>query len=457
MQQRRVGDGGETRSREDGPTTRRARLIPRPNEQGKIWDIVLRLTPWVLLMVPTLVYLTWASRNSGHAWWPDVTAVLGLTIAAGIWILFGHTLPTRRGIQRPLWQTTIYFIGLLALATTLMTFNEVFLIFAITGFFHAYLLRPWQAGLAGVVITSLIINGMSMRVWASPSDETIAIFLLIVAVQSAAIGAGILISSRSEEEERKREELVGRLEEALHDNAGLHAQLVVQARESGANDERRRLAHEIHDTLAQGLTGIITQLQAAQRAGRGADPHVEQALQLARSSLAEARRSVRALAPEQLATARLPEALKTLTDRWSEDSGTAVRLEVTGDPVSLSPAIEVTLFRVAQESLTNIAKHAAASRVGVTLSYAGPEVLLDVRDDGQGFAEANGDGFGLTSMRQRTRGVGGQVEVESTPGKGTSISARVPAIAPMSADEDDGGDSGHRISAGLGMGQEADG
>ncbi|CPU65761.1 histidine kinase%2CGAF domain-containing protein [Mycobacteroides abscessus] len=95
----------------------------------------------------------------------------------------------------------------------------------------------------------------------------------------------------------------------------------------------------------------------------------------------------------------------------------------------MSPAIEVSLFRVAQESLTNVAKHADASRVGVTLSYTGTEVLLDVRDDGRGFADGAGTGFGLTSMRQRIRGVGGQVVVQSTPGEGTSVSARVPAIA----------------------------
>lgn len=87
------------------------------------------------------------------------------------------------------------------------------------------------------------------------------------------------------------------------------------------------------------------------------------------------------------------------------------------------------LFRVAQESLTNVAKHAGASRVGVTLSYSGTEVLLDVRDDGRGFANEVGVGFGLTSMRQRIRGVGGHVEVQSAPGEGTSVSARVPAIA----------------------------
>lgn len=259
-------------------------------------------------------------------------------------------------------------------------------------------------------------------------------YLLIVAVQTAAIGVGIMLAARSEIEDGKREQLINRLEAALHENAGLHAQLVSQARESGAQDERARLASEIHDTLAQGLAGIITQLQAV----RQADEHVTRALDLARSSLAEARRSVRALAPGELGRANLPEALRTLTTRWAQDQGTRAQIEVTGDGIPLSPAIEVSLFRVAQESLTNVAKHAQASRVGVTLSYAGNEVLLDVRDDGRGFSGEDGTGFGLTSMRQRIRGVGGQVEVQSAPGEGTSVSARVPAIAPGAGGEDSG-------------------
>src|SRR5690606_24206166 len=150
----------------------------------------------------------------------------------------------------------------------------------------------------------------------------------------------------------------------LHENAGLHAQLVVQARESGAQDERQRLAREIHDTLAQGLAGIITQLQAAERSANtsgATDAHVARALRLARSSLAEARRSVQALGPQELGRAHLPEALRTLTERWSHDHGVRARVEITGVEEPLSPAIEVSLLRVAQESLTNVAKHAEAT------------------------------------------------------------------------------------------------
>jgi signal transduction histidine kinase len=114
----------------------------------------------------------------------------------------------------------------------------------------------------------------------------------------------------------------------------------------------------------------------------------------------------------------------------------AVRIETTGEAVPLPPELEVTLFRVAQEGLTNVARHANATRVGLTLSYLEDMVRLDVRDDGVGFtvgfesmADAgakNGHGYGLSAMRQRLRRVGGSLEVESGPGGGTAISASVP-------------------------------
>ncbi|MFC8592939.1 sensor histidine kinase [Streptomyces atroolivaceus] len=401
-------------------------------EQLRVWDLLQLITPWLLLTISTVIYFSWVLPASGERFRPEGASVLGLVSVSVLWVLFGHTLPIKRRTLRPV-PTGIFSIGLLALCVTLMTYSDIFLVFTIAGFFHAYLLRPWPLGVLGVLATSVALNGSAMRVWATPTPDTLAEFILIVAVQTAAIGVGILLTARSEPEERKREELVGRLEAALHENAGLHAQLVAQARESGAQDERQRLAGEIHDTLAQGLAGIITQLQAAERSARvqgETEEHVARALRLARSSLTEARRSVQALAPQELGRAHLPEALHTLTERWAEDQGIGAQVEVTGTREPLSPAIEVSLFRVAQESLTNVAKHAEASRVGVTLSYTGTEVLLDVRDDGRGFANGVGTGFGLTSMRQRIRGVGGHVEVQSAPGEGTSVSARVPAIAP---------------------------
>ena len=415
---------------QEAATAHRSRLAWK-KEQLRVWDVLQLVTPWLLLTISTAIYFALLLPASGAGFRPEGASVLGLVAVSALWVLFAHTLPIRRRALRPV-PAGVFFVGLLALCVALVTYSDIFLVFTIAGFFSAYLLRPWPVGVLGVLATSVALNGSAMSVWATPTAAVLAEFLLVVAVQTAAIGVGILLTARTEPEERRREELVERLEAALHENAGLHAQLVAQARESGAQDERQRLAGEIHDTLAQGLAGIIQQLQAAELSMRvqgETQDHVGRALRLARSSLTEARRSVQALAPQELGRAHLPDALGTLTERWSRDHGITAQMEVTGIREPLSPAIEVSLFRVAQESLTNVAKHAEASRVGVTLSYTGADVLLDVRDDGRGFVDGVGTGFGLTSMRQRIRGVGGHIEVQSAPGDGTSVSARVPAIA----------------------------
>ena len=118
----------------------------------------------------------------------------------------------------------------------------------------------------------------------------------------------------------------------------------------------------------------------------------------------------------------------------------AGEVETTGEARALHPEVEVTLLRVAQEALANVAKHAGASRAGVTLSYMEDVVSLDVRDDGVGFAAAEGrreprqarspagSGFGLVAMRQRVSRLAGQLEIESEPGAGTAVSASLPAI-----------------------------
>jgi signal transduction histidine kinase len=136
-----------------------------------------------------------------------------------------------------------------------------------------------------------------------------------------------------------------------------------------------------------------------------------------------------ALRPGHLEDAHLPEAITGMSERWSATSGVAVGVETTGDPRPMLADVEVALFRVAQEALTNVAKHAKASRVGLTLSYMDDVVLLDVRDDGVGFEPGvAGGGFGLTSMRQRLLRVAGSLEIESSPGEGTAVNASVPAL-----------------------------
>src|SRR5439155_8263315 len=161
-------------------------------------------------------------------------------------------------------------------------------------------------------------------------------------------------------------------------------------------------------------------------------------------SLTEARRSVDALRPEPLETARLSDAMTSEAGRWSTLHGVPVQVTTTGTVRPLPPDVEVALLRTAQEGLANVAKHAQAARVGLTLSYMDHEVALDVRDDGRGFdpAEAKGfdpaeaKGFGLVAMRQRIEALSGTLQVESEPGAGTAISASIPAEAAAAPETD---------------------
>jgi signal transduction histidine kinase len=267
----------------------------------------------------------------------------------------------------------------------------------------------------------------------------------VVVIQTLAIGFGLLGGERMHDLSEQRRVAVAELEAALEENAGLHAQLVTQAREAGVLDERQRMAREIHDTIAQGLAGVITQLEAALNARDRPvylARHLEAANRLARESLTEARRSVEAVRPLPLEDSRLPEALSDVAERWSDDNGVGVQVTTTGNVRPLRPEIEVALLRAAQEGLNNVAKHAGASHTGITLSFMDGEVTLDVRDDGAGFEpRRNGGGrrggYGLIGMRQRVEQLDGTVGIESRPGEGTAVSVTIPTSTTGVADGED--------------------
>jgi two-component system NarL family sensor kinase len=199
-------------------------------------------------------------------------------------------------------------------------------------------------------------------------------------------------------------------------------------------EERSRLAREIHDTLAQGLTGVALRLESADALlEAGADPArvreaVRAALDLTRANLEEARRSVLDLRAAPLEGRTLAEALAALASEWSARGNVTIAFKAIGGTHPLPSRVEVGLYRIAQEALTNIAQHAAASRARLTLTTTPDHVQLDIRDNGGGFeATALPEGhFGLLGMRERAKLLGGHLRLESAPNQGAHVEVSIP-------------------------------
>lgn len=211
-----------------------------------------------------------------------------------------------------------------------------------------------------------------------------------------------------------------------------NARLYQETRDMAVLEERNRMAREIHDTLAQGFTGIVLQLEAAEQALDDdvplAQEHLNRARSLARESLNEARRSVWALRPLALEQLPIEVVLRRETESFTRDSGIKVALSIAGESRTRSPDIQSTLLRISQEALTNVRKHAGASEVYMHLAFEKNTVRLSVRDNGRGFdTDAPAEsGFGLISMRERVRLLGGTLTVQSEIGRGTMIEATLP-------------------------------
>ncbi|MFE5559235.1 sensor histidine kinase [Streptomyces sp. NPDC056544] len=223
-----------------------------------------------------------------------------------------------------------------------------------------------------------------------------------------------------------------RRRELIEELITTRAELAAAERGAGIMAERERLAREIHDTLAQGLSSIQLLLRAAERAlpeGAPARPHIARAREAAQENLAEARRFVRALTPPDLEHGSLAAALERLC---AGVPGPRVRFSLTGSPRVLPTPYEVALLRIAQSALANVARHARAGRAEITLTFMDASVTLDVVDDGHGFdlssaASGSGDGgFGLPAMRSRAETLGGLFTVESAPGQGTAVAVTLP-------------------------------
>ena len=214
--------------------------------------------------------------------------------------------------------------------------------------------------------------------------------------------------------------------------AVVNARLYRRSREAATLEERNRVAREIHDTLAQGFTGILVQLQAAERLSLKRPDQALQSLQdareLARESLQEARRSVLNLRPTPLEDVTLDQAVAQHLQRFETEGGLKSSFILEGYPSPLTPEIEQNLFRIAQEALTNVGRHAQATQVTVKLGYDAKKVTLAITDNGVGLNGRNGrrTGFGLIGIQERVNLMKGQLTFETPAAGGTHIQVVIP-------------------------------
>jgi signal transduction histidine kinase len=203
--------------------------------------------------------------------------------------------------------------------------------------------------------------------------------------------------------------------------------------------EMRRIAHGLHDELGQLLTALRLTLESAQRArGTEGRERLSEALALVDQAMERTRDLSTELWPSVLDDLGLPAALRWMAERHARWSGLEFELDL--DPVERqSPGLEVACFRIAQEALTNVARHATARTVAMRLRGLPGGIALEIRDDGAGFdielasrRTTAGVGLGLVGMRMRAAQVGGRLEIESRPGQGTAVRAQLP-IAPDAA------------------------
>jgi signal transduction histidine kinase len=395
-------------------------------------DIWVRMEwVWMLLFYLTVVIpilLSWNDLADGTADKQNVLLLSGLLAA---WHFVGAVLLPRHfpRLKRHPPAMLIVMAGIVVIWFFLVRIHPAFN-FTIGGMVsQLFTLLPSSWAIPGSIVLTALLAYLQITENGAPFTLDGPIIFIYGLMAAVAILIALWINAIIGQSVQRRN-LIEQLEESQKELAAVE-------RRAGTLAERQRLAHEIHDTIAQGFISIIMHLEAADQAlpddAATVQSHLEFARTTARDSLKQARRVVDNLRPESLEGRTLPEAIERTAANWSEKTGIGVQTAATGSPLPLHPEVEVTLLRAAQEALNNVRKHASASQVDITLSYIGNVVILDVQDNGLGLdggtkkktAETEG-GFGLVAMRQRVAQFNGSVTLESDPGEGTTLVVEIP-------------------------------
>ncbi|SNV20550.1 Sensor protein degS [Dermatophilus congolensis] len=381
----------------------------------------------LLVVALTVVGFSIGVRRGAQVWLLVGAALLVLGVYAGGRLRFRSVDVSRLDRRGGDFWEIAWVVALVVswVLFTLVTPAALWLSFALM-LVQMHVLGPFVGGGAVVVTAGLTIALQVCEGTVGPGS----LGGVVGPVLGAALAIGVVVGLEALAREGEvRARMVQELAVAREHLA--HAE-----RERAVAAERERLAREIHDTLAQGFVSIDLLLRAAQSADSSVagGEFVERAAQTARSSLEEARRFVRGLAPGDLDAGGLVAALRRQVEALPPPL--QGRFAVDGVAVELPLAVESALLRIAQSALANVRQHAQASCVVVTLSYEDEQVALDVVDDGRGFDPADpprsAGGFGLCGIASRVRELHGTSDVESSPDGGTAVVVRIPVAGAES-------------------------
>lgn len=388
------------------------------SEAWEQWDWVWHFSAYSLLILNIIFVYNSEPRSTDFSFFLVLSALLSL------WYIPFVNVSTLRIWDHPK-RGALYLVigwviwgGLISLAADSLLLIGMF--FPLV--FSRFPIR-WAIGLTIFQTLGLYV----LYIMLYPTERWFLILMVILGplIISTIIGAFIAsIIKQSTDRQRLIDELTRS-----------RADLMRVEREAGRLTERQRLARDIHDTLAQHFTSIIMHLSAAKHSNpESVQSAVQQAENAAREGLAEIRRIVWDMQPEQIEKASLIEAIEELAARWSAENSVQVKMAVTGTPRSLTSSAETALLRISQEAMHNINKHAQAKNVNITFSFMEDIFVMDIADDGLGFEPSKiKNGFGMKTMRDRAEELSGILTIESERGTGTAIAVSI----PISEENDD--------------------
>jgi signal transduction histidine kinase len=397
-----------------------------------------RLAPSTGRIFMAAAYITTAAVYAVALLSPDLrqpSIWIPLTV---LFVVFTFTVYLDPPISAPLWQRAgllLVQVGLIfAIVLVGRGFGYLPILYFVVLPMAYFSLSFWQAN--GIALLSMISLLLALMLAESIGIGTAVVLLLPYAGGMLFFAALTAALTRQLEERQRAERLLAELEDA-------HQQLRVYATQIEAlavAEERNRLAREIHDSLGHYLTAITMQLEAAGKLA-GTQPEratesIAKAEEMAREGLAEVRRSVAALRTSPLDTASLGDVIGEVVEHL-RGGGIATTFTTEGEPYPLPIQATTTLYRTAQEGLTNVQKHASAGAVAVTLAYQPERVTLIIVDNGIGKREGSDAGFGLLGLRERVALLGGSLEAGAGPEGGFRLRVSVPRELQAQEQEDE--------------------